>query len=201
MIEALVLLSGLASDEAVWAEAAAGLGGAARPIPLVARGGSIAEMAADVLARAPERFALVGHSMGGYVALAVLAAAPERVTRLALINSSAAPDRLGQAQRRTELIARVETDGYDTVIADLAPLLVHERNRANSALVEAVAAMTARAGQDRFIREQRAVMGRPDQRGWLTSVRLPLLAIGAADDRIVPPADSAEIARLAPGAR
>lgn len=201
MAEPLVLLSGLASDQATWTALDPLLADACKPLPLVAQGASIAQMAADVLARAPARFALAGHSMGGYIALAVAAAAPERVSRLALVNSSSAPDRPEQTERREGLIALVERRGYEAVVDMLLPAFMHPDALAQPALADKVRAMILRAGPERFVREQRAIIARPDMRPWLGAAALPFLAIGSADDKVVAPADAVEAAALAPHGR
>jgi len=197
--EPLVLLSGLASDQATWARLTPLL--EARCEMLVAEGASIEAMAQDVLARAPERFALAGHSMGGYVALAVAAAAPGRVTRLALLNSSAAPDRPEQTARRLTLIETIAQGGYAAVVDMLLPAFVHPGALADAALAETLRAMMLRAGPERFGREQRAIISRPDRRGLLETLAMPFLALGSQDDKIVAPADAEDAAGLAPQGR
>jgi pimeloyl-ACP methyl ester carboxylesterase len=197
----VIALSGLASDAATWSALETRLTGSCELVPLVAQGASIADMAADVLVRAPQHFALVGHSMGGYVALAVAAAAPDRVSRLALVNSSAAPDRAEQTARRQALITQVGLHGYEKVVAALLPAFLHPDAFADPDLADTVRAMVLRAGPERFIGEQRAIIGRPDMRPWLATAPMPVLAIGSEDDKVVAPDDAREAAGLAPAGR
>jgi len=87
---ALVLIPGLACDGEVWSDTIADLAELADcHVADITQALSIADMAEAVLASAPDRFALAGHSLGGYVSFEILRRAPERVTRLALIGTSA----------------------------------------------------------------------------------------------------------------
>src|SRR4051794_8570600 len=88
------------------------------------QGETIAAMAEQLLSDAPPRFALAGHSMGGYVALEVVRQAPERVERLALLSTSARPDTPAQTERRHALIALAESDRFGEVPDLLFPFLV-----------------------------------------------------------------------------
>lgn len=192
-----MLLCGIAGDTESWSDVAALLEGDADCRIMVATGDSIAAMADDILARTTGPIAVAGHSLGGYVALAVQRADPTRVTRLALINSSAAPDDVDARAARLQTIEAVKTRGYEAVVRRLAPALPFAASDFDLVRVEA---MLLRAGADRFVREQRAAMVRPDARPALSSARIPVLAIGAEADRIVDPARSIEIAETAPAA-
>lgn len=197
MVEPLVLASGIAGDEETWRDAIAALGDAASCHALVPQGATIDAMADDVLARAPGRFALAGHSMGGYVALAVQRRGPDRVMRIALINSSAAPDTDEQRAARRKTIAAVERFGYPAVADGLTAAILA---RADGDLPARFAAMLLRAGGERFVREQRAAMDRPDARPALAAIAVPALVVGGTADRIIDPARSREIADHLPGA-
>jgi pimeloyl-ACP methyl ester carboxylesterase len=190
--EALVLLSGLGSDEDTWRDEVAALGGE----PLVARGNSIAEMARDILARAPARFALAGHSMGGYVAIEIALVAPERISRLALVNTSAAADTPNQREARLRTIAVLESKGIGPLVRTIPPLM-----GGDPAVQARVAAMLERAGTERVLREQRACLARGDRTAELGAIAAPTLVVGAADDLIVPPRGSRGLAQGIPGAR
>jgi pimeloyl-ACP methyl ester carboxylesterase len=196
-LAALVLLCGIGEDEEVWADVAALLADEAACAILLPQGDSIGAMADDVLARAPARFAIAGHSMGGYVALAVQHAAPDRVTRLALLNSSPDPEDEAARGARERLIESIEADGYAAVVRRLARALVHPDMRDDAPRTARIEAMLQRAGRDRFVREQRAAMARPNGRPALAAARVPMLAIGSYGDRIVAPMHSEEIAATA----
>jgi pimeloyl-ACP methyl ester carboxylesterase len=195
--QTLILLCGIAGDTDSWSEVATLLGQDAECRILVATGDSIAAMADDILARTPGPIAVAGHSLGGYGALAPPRAAPGRVTRLALVNSSAAPDNDDARAARLKTIEAVASRGYEAIIRQLTPALAHPDSRIDPTRVQA---MLSRAGPTRFIREQYAAMDRPDARPALRLVDLPVVVIGAEADRIIAPARSIEIAEIAPGA-
>lgn len=189
--EPLLMLCGIGSDADSWRDQADALGGTA----MVAEGATIEAMAAQILAAAPQRFALAGQSMGGYVALAMARAAPERITRLALINSSAAPDTEAQRDNRRRIIATIAAKGLGPLLDLLPPLLTDDPD-----VQGRVAAMLLRAGPDRVMREYRACADRPDSRSALPSITLPTLIVETADDIIIPKGAGSDMAHLLSGA-
>jgi len=105
MKQPLLLLSGLLCDETLWADIPQRLGDAADVRVISFHGfSSIPAMAQHVLATAPARFALAGHSMGGRVALEVIRSAPARVAGLALLNTGVHTVRDGEPQSRGRLL-------------------------------------------------------------------------------------------------
>ena len=202
--EPLLLLPGLLCDERLWRDQVAGLADL-RPRCVVAdltRDDSMAAMAAralDALGDVP-RFALCGLSMGGYVAFEVLRqAAPGRVTRLALLDTSARPDTPEQARRRRGLMALTASGQFRGVTPRLLPQLIHP-SRLDGPLGAEVTAMAERVGKEAFLRQQRAILGRPDSRPDLAGLRLPcLVAVGEAD-ALTPPHLAEEMAAGIAGA-
>jgi pimeloyl-ACP methyl ester carboxylesterase len=195
--DALVLVPGLNSTGRIFEPQIAALKDE-RPV-LVAehrRDGTIAAIAARLLAEAPERFALLGHSMGGYVALEVLRQAPGRVARLALLDTSARPDTEERRQARERLIALAERGRFEAVHAALWENLVPPDRRADAALEEVVLRMMRETGPEAFIRQQRAIMGRADSRPLLPGIEIPTLVLVGAKDAITPPELSREIAEM-----
>lgn len=197
----LLLLPGLLCDAALWEAQVAGLEGLARcQVAEVTADDSLPAMAARALAAAPPQFALAGLSMGGYLAFEVLRQAPGRVTRLALLDTSARPDTPEQARRRRGLMALTRSGQFKGVTPRLLPQLVHPDHLAGP-VGGAVMAMAERVGREAFLRQQAAILGRPDSRPDLPGLRLPtLVAVGEAD-ALTPPALAAEIAAAIPGAR
>ncbi len=197
----LLLLPGLLCDAALWEAQVAGLGGLVRcHVADVAQDSSLAAMAKRALAAAPPRFALAGLSMGGYLAFEVLRQAPGRVTRLALLDTSARPDTPEQARRRRGLISFARSGLFKGVTPRLLPQLVHP-DRLAGPVGQAVMAMAERVGRDAFLRQQAAILTRPDSRPDLPRLRLPtLVAVGEAD-LLTPPELAEEIAAGIPGAR
>jgi pimeloyl-ACP methyl ester carboxylesterase len=198
----LVLLPGLLNDAALWAAQVRDLADIADPVVAdLTRDDSIAALAARVLAEAPPRFALAGLSMGGYVALAVALAAPERVERLALLDTNARADRPEQSERRRELIGWARDGRFGEVMPALLPMLVTPAHAEDAAIAGAVRDMAARVGPEGFIRQQTAIMGRPDRRAALAGIACPTLVLCGRDDALTPPEMHEEMRDGLPGAR
>ena len=199
----LVLVPGLLCDAALWRGQVEDLADIAQLwVADVTRDDSMTAMARRVLAEAPAgRFALAGLSMGGYVAQAIMREAPERVERLALLDTSAMADTPEQTARRRGLIDLAEKGDFKGVTPRLLPLFVHPDRLSDKPLTDAVMAMTERVGKDAFLRQQRSIMGRLDNRPNLPQVDCPALVLCGRQDQMTPLAWSEEIAALIPGAR
>jgi pimeloyl-ACP methyl ester carboxylesterase len=200
----LLLLPGLLCDARHWRDQAGALGDVATCVVAdLTRDDSVGAMAARALAAVPpdEPFALAGLSMGGYVAFEVLRqAAPGRVTRLALLDTSARPDTAEQARRRRGLMALTRSGQFRGVTPRLLPQLVHPRHLDGPVAAE-VMAMTERVGREAFLGQQAAILGRPDLRPDLAGIRIPTLIAVGAQDTLTPPELAEEMAALIPGAR
>jgi pimeloyl-ACP methyl ester carboxylesterase len=203
MTEPLVLLPGLLCDAALWAPQVSALRGLADPIMIgdLTRNDSIGGMAEAVLAQAPPRFALAGLSMGGYCAFEIMRRAPERVTRLALLDTSARPDTDEQRARRRGLIELAEKGEFKGVTPRLLPLLIHPDRLGDEALKATVMGMAERVGKEAFLRQQKAIMGRPDSRPDLGRIACPTLVLVGRQDALTPVAVHEEMAAGIPGAR
>ncbi|MEX2644195.1 MAG: alpha/beta fold hydrolase [Acetobacterales bacterium] len=197
-----MLLPGLLCDAQLWAHQQHALADIAdsRVIDLT-RSDSIADLADDVLAEAPPRFALAGLSMGGYVALEVVRRAPERVSALCLADTSARADTPEQIRRRRGLIELAEKGRFRGVTPKLLPLLIHPDRQDDEALTEVVMSMAERVGKDAFLRQQRAIMGRVDQLGHVRGIRCPTVVLCGRQDALTPPELSEELAAGIPGAK
>ena len=158
------------------------------------RDDSMAAIATRVLATAPPRFALVGLSMGGYIAFAIAREAPERVLQLALLDTSARPDTAEQSERRRGLIALAEGGRFSEVPDLLLPVFLHRYRHGDETLRAVVHAMAEETGAQAFVRQQQAIMRRPDCRPLLASIRCPTLVLVGDGDELTPPALSEEIA-------
>ncbi|MCX7295281.1 MAG: alpha/beta fold hydrolase [Hyphomicrobiales bacterium] len=158
------------------------------------RDSDMAAIAQRILANAPTRFALAGLSMGGYIAFAMMRLAPERIARLALLDTSARPDLPDQVAGREKFIALAEAGKLSEVVETLIPRFLH-RNRANDEpLKNEVRAMAAETGAAAFVRQTRAIMGRPDSRPLLSSIRCPTLVLVGEGDELTTPEMAKEIA-------
>jgi pimeloyl-ACP methyl ester carboxylesterase len=149
----------------------------------------------------PARFALAGLSMGGYVALEIMARAPERVIRLALLDTRAQADVPEESKRRRGLIELAEMGQFKGVTPRLLPLFLHEARLDDAALTDTVTRMAQHVGKDAFIRQQHAIMGRRDQMAALVKIHVPTLVLCGREDALTPLADHKAMAAGIAGAR
>jgi pimeloyl-ACP methyl ester carboxylesterase len=190
----LILLPGALCDAALWRHQIAGLADLADVrVGDLTRDASIAAMAERLLAGAPARFALAGLSLGGYVALEIMRRAPERVTRLALIGSSARPETAAETP--------LERDGAAGGVSSLMTLLIHPKRLGDRRLATIVGAMAERVGRKAFRLQQQASLARPDGRPGLASIGCPTLLLCGRQDQLAPPRLNEEMAAAIPGAR
>jgi pimeloyl-ACP methyl ester carboxylesterase len=198
----LLLLPGLLCDRALWLEQITALDDIATTMVAdLTQDDSMEGMAHRVLAAAPGRFALAGLSMGGYLAQQIVREAPERVSRLAVLDTSARADTSEQSSRRRGLIELAEKGDFKGVTPRLLPVFLHPDRLADAALTGAVTEMTERVGKDAFVRQERAIMGRIDNRPHLPRISCPTLVLCGREDTLTPLALHEEIAALVPGAR
>lgn len=198
----LVLLPGLLNDHRLWAAQVEALAPLTQcQVADLTQDDSLAAMAERVLAAAPPRFALAGLSMGGYVALEILRRAPERVERLALVDTTARPDTPEQSQRRKDAVALARAGGFDKIMPTMLPLLVHPDHLALERVGGVAKDMARAVGAEAFARQQNAIMHRPDARPGLPRVACPALVVVGADDTVTPLERAEEMADLIPNAR
>jgi len=157
-------------------------------------------LARRILGAAPQRFALVGHSMGGYIAFEMLRQAPQRIERVAFLDTSALPDAPEQSERRRQLIEQATHGRYDDVADQLYPNLVHHARLDDAALRETVRQMARDTGAAAFIRQERAIIARADSRPTLAEIRCPTLVLVGEHDALTPPERAEEIAQGVAGA-
>jgi pimeloyl-ACP methyl ester carboxylesterase len=165
------------------------------------RSDSMAGIAADILAAAPPRFALAGLSMGGYIAFEILRQAPERIARLALLDTQARPDTPEQSDRRRMQID-LARKGRLLEVADLQfPLMISDSRHGDERLRALNRQMANDVGPEAFARQQMAIIGRPDSRPDLAAIRCPTLVLVGAQDALTPPDRAKEMAAAIGGAR
>jgi pimeloyl-ACP methyl ester carboxylesterase len=192
---ALLLVPGLLCDAALWAPQVEALSDLADcRIADLTQDDSVEAMAERAVAGMPERFAVAGLSMGGYVALAIMAAMPGRVERLALLDTSARADTPEQSRRRRGLIELADRGEFKGVTPRLLPMLIHPARIHDEPLTSVVMAMAERTGKEAFLRQQRAIMGRPDRRPLLPKIHVPTLVLCGAEDALTPVELSRELA-------
>jgi pimeloyl-ACP methyl ester carboxylesterase len=139
--------------------------------------------------------------MGGYVAQEIMRQAPDRVEKLALLDTSARADTPEQTARRRGLIELSEKGEFKGVTPRLLPLLIHSARHEDEPLGAIVMGMAERVGKEAFLRQQKAIMGRPDGREDLRRIACPTLVLCGRQDALTPLALHEEIAGLVPGAK
>lgn len=197
MAETLVLIPGLACTPRLFEPQIAALSVAHTIVVADHRqDDSISGIAARLLREAPDRFALAGLSMGGYIAMEVMRQAPERVQRLALLDTSARPDTPEASQDRKRLIALAEAGRFEEIQATLWPRLVHPDRRTDRVLQDILFGMMRETGAEAYIRQQRAIMARADSRQTLSGIEIPTLVLAGEGDAITPPEIAREMAEM-----
>ncbi|HUE47826.1 MAG TPA: alpha/beta fold hydrolase [Steroidobacteraceae bacterium] len=193
---AVVLLPGLLGSARLYAQQIPALWrSGAVTVADHTRDDSVAAIARRILAGAPARFALVGLSMGGYIAFEILRQAPERVVKLALLDTTARADTPEQSAARREQMALASSGRFEEVVEAIFVRAVHATRRADAELRALNRLMAEDVGSAAFLRQQTAIMGRSDSRPTLGSIRVPTLVLVGEGDELTPPARAAEIAQ------
>ena len=197
---ALILLPGLASNETLWRDQRQAL---ARWSPHVTdvhtREDTIPAMAAALLRERAGPLVLCGASMGGMVAMEAARQAPQRIAGLALLGTDARPDSPEMIALRTNAIARFAQGRVREVIEPNIAFAFHPDHA--PALAGSYLDFVLAAGAEQLIRQNRAVIARPDARVHLPQLRCPVLVMCGDSDQLTPPERSREIASLVPHAR
>lgn len=202
----VLMLPGLLCDETVWLPQRAALPGHRCVVPDYGLLDSISGMAQRVLAEAPaERFSLVGHSMGGRVALEIMRMAPERVERLALLDTgmdAIAPGAAGDSERagRMALLAKARSEGMGAMGRQWARGMVHPEVL-DQPLFEQIIAMIERKTPAIFEAQIHALLGRPDARAVLQGVTCDTLLLCGRQDLWSPLARHEQMLALRPASR
>jgi pimeloyl-ACP methyl ester carboxylesterase len=165
------------------------------------RDDTVAAIARRVLATAPQRFALIGLSMGGYISLEIMRQAPERVAKLALLDTSARADTPEQSALRRDLVAKARTTSMSEVADLTMPNLLAPQHLGDESLRQAIRTMAEEVGAEAFARQQNAIMTRPDSRPSLGAIRCPTLVLVGEQDALTPPDRAQEIAAGIAGSR
>jgi len=216
----LILIPGLLCDERVWKSQAAALSGLAEVrIGVNGELDSLGALADSVIATAPERFAIAGHSMGGRIALEVARRVPQRLTGIALLDTGCEPLAAGEAgarekARRFELLALARRDGMRRMAWTWVQGMVHPGRLAgyqftpgqpsgthssDDDVITTVLDMFESRTPDLFELQIRALLNRPDAHCVLADIRCPALLLTGSEDAWSPPARHAEMAAMIPG--
>jgi pimeloyl-ACP methyl ester carboxylesterase len=198
----LILLPGLASDATMWRDQLTALPPALRPhvTDVHARHDTIEAMAAALLAEHPGELLLCGASMGGIVAMEVLRQAPGRIRGAALLGTNARPETDDMRQLRENAIQLFEQGRAAEVIRANVTFAFHASRVRDASLTETYLDFVLAAGAGQLVRQNRAIMSRPDARQHLPQARCPVLVMCGDSDQLTPLECSREIAALIPGA-
>jgi pimeloyl-ACP methyl ester carboxylesterase len=198
----LLLLSGLLSDDTPWIDVATRLS-AACPVRIIsfANCSSLGEMAERVLLKAPERFAVAGHSMGGRVALEVWRRAPERITALGLLNTGAFPRRPEETASRARLVKIAREQGMTALAAEwLPPMMARAATTtAEAAVMQRLTSMVEGQTPESFAAQIQALLHRPDAEPLLPTIRVPTLLLSGSEDKWSPVSQHVYMQRLIRG--
>ena len=197
-----LLLPGLAADAAMWAAQMPVLPAALRPTvtDVHFRHDSLADMAAALLREHEGELILCGASMGGMLAMEAARQAPGRIRGLALLGTTARPETQEMRALREAAIELFAQGRAEEVLRPNVPLAFHAAQAADPLMVRAYFDLVMRAGARQLIRQNRAVMGRPDARPHLPRLRCPVLVLCGDSDQLAPLECSREIAALVPHA-
>lgn len=163
-------------------------------------GDGIGGIAAGILSDAPPRFALLGFSMGGYLAFEILRRAPERVAKLCLLDTTARPDSPEATAKRRDRIGIARNGGFAKTLDGAFDDAVHPEHRGRADLRALSKGMSLAVGAQTYMRHQEAIIARPDSRPALAKIAVPTAIIVGDSDKITPPEAAYEMADAVPGA-
>lgn len=188
------------TDQALWSRMAPGLAELGTcTFADLSRTDDLEVTARDLLKNAPDTFILIGFSLGGFVAREIVRLAPERISGLVLMNSSARPPRPEIAKRNAFLIGHTKERGFRGLSSDAVKKAFHPDLRDDAALTQEIKDMALRMGGDAFIRQ--LSIQRPDRRADLADIACPTLVIWARQDELRSLKESEEMAEAIPGAK
>jgi pimeloyl-ACP methyl ester carboxylesterase len=198
----IVLIPGLMNDAWVWRDVAGPLSRLA-PLHIARTDGcdSLAAMARRIADAVPGPMIVIGHSMGGRVALELFDQAGPRILGMVLMDTGAGGPKPTEAEGRLKLVDLARTEGMAAVAREWMPPMLSAAARADAALVAGITAMLERADADIFAAQQRALIERPDRTALLATISCPLLALTGSEDAWAPPAQHQAITQAAPHGR
>ncbi len=197
----LVLLPGMMCDARLFAPQVAAIHDRAVTVAPITGADDTGALADAVLAHAPPRFALAGLSMGGIVAMEMLARAPDRIAGLCLMDTNPKAEHPAVASAREPQIARVEAGGLRAVMRDeMKPNYLADGPR-RGAVLDLCMAMAEALGPAVFVRQSRALQTRPDRQDALRGARVPTLVLCGAQDALCPPHRHEAMHALVEGSR
>lgn len=200
--KSLLLVPGLLCDEAVWASQTAALADIAevrvannRPV------NRLEALAESIIAQAPPRFALAGHSMGGRIALEVARRVPDRLIGLALLDTGYEPLAPGEAGEREAagryaLLATARREGMRVMARTWVQGMVYSPRLTDTQLIEPILDMFERRTPDFYELQIQALLSRPDAASVVRGLRCPTLVLCGREDVWAPPSRHQSMAKM-----
>ncbi len=197
----VVLVPGLLCDEFVWTRVVSALQGRI-PVTVadLSTQDSLTTMAKDTLDACPGGLFVAGHSMGARVAMEMARLEPERVKRLALLDTGIHPLKKGEPDKRAEIVSFAHEKGMTALAKRWLPGMVHHDRTGDQALMAGLTAMVERMNPDIHERQIRALVTRPDASEYITSIPCPTLLAVGRQDQWSPVSQHENMLRLMPNA-
>ncbi|MEB3766733.1 alpha/beta fold hydrolase [Acinetobacter sp. MD2] len=191
--QTVVFIPGLLCDAELWQHQIDGLADIFESyVADISLDDSMTHIAQRILNNAPKRFHLVALSMGGYIAFEILRLAPERVTKLTLMDTSARIDTPKAAAHRKTIIEFTQVGKFMGVTDKLLPQLIHP-SRVHEPIGETIKTMALRVGKAAFLKQQNAILNRIDSRPFLAKIQTPTLMVVGEQDGLTPLSHAQEI--------
>ena len=147
---------------------------------------SVSELASDVLKKAPKSFSLLGHSMGGIVAMEIYSQEPKRIEKLILMDTNPKAELDEVKLKREPQIKEVNKGKLLEVMRDeMKPNYLAESENKRSVL-NVCMDMALTLGPDVFINQSRALQSRLDQQNTIQSIKIPVLIMCGSEDKLCP---------------
>ncbi|MCW9034849.1 MAG: alpha/beta hydrolase [Rhodospirillales bacterium] len=196
----LLLIPGLLCDDSLWAEQVKVLEGEVNiTIPDHKSHDDMAALAADILSKAPPKFALAGLSMGGYISLEIMRQAPERVSKLALLDTAPYADTEEQTVFRHQMMDEAKKSGKASIMS-IFPMMIYEERIEDQELIDALVAMDENNSVRSYFNQQKAIMSRQNSVPLLSEISCPTLVLCGRYDLLTPLSAHEEMAEKIPGA-
>lgn len=198
----IILIPGLMNDAWVWRHQ---VGALSRLAPVsIARTdgcGTLEEMAERIVTGTIGPLLVIGHSMGGRVALEVAALAPDRLSAIALLDSGADGPKESEHAGRMNLVEIARSEGMAAVAREWLPPMLGAKNRENEGLVTGITEMLERCSPENFALQQQALLTRPDRSALLARIQCPFLAMTGSEDEWASATQHEVLAKAAPKGR
>lgn len=194
----ILLIPGLLCDRTVWQPI---LDRLPAEVADLSTQDSLTQMAEDLLAQYSGPLRVAGHSMGARVAMEMAHIAPQRITRLALLDTGIHPLKDGEIAKREEAVRFANDNGMQALCDRWLPPMVYAENHANAPMMQALQAMVLRMSPALHARQIKALVNRPDAGATLPFVACPVLLVVGRYDAWSPVAQHHDMLALLPDAR